>query len=223
MEDDDVISVKCVLLGESAVGKSSLINRFINDTFKKDSLPTLVGCYSTKEKYYEKYKQKIKFEIWDTAGEEKYRAINKIFYQDACVTLLVYDITQKDTYEALKDYWYNEVKEYSPNNVIIVVIGNKSDLYEHEQVDENEVKEFCKSINVLYKQTSAQTGEGVNELFETIGLKILESDEVKNSYKEKNKTKSVKIKTDWENNFLNVSNITSGNTTKTIKNKKKCC
>ena len=220
MEDDDVICVKCVLLGESAVGKSSLINRFINDTFKKDSLPTLVGCYSTKEKYYEKYNQKIKFEIWDTAGQEKYRAINKIFYQDAFVTLLVYDITQKDSYEALKDYWYNEVKEYSPNDVIIVVIGNKSDLYEHEQVDENEVKEFCNSINVLYKQTSAQTGEGVNELFEAIGLKILESEEVKNTYREKIRSKSVKIKTDWENNFSNDANT---NTENTNKNKKKCC
>ena len=216
MEENDVFCVKCVLLGESAVGKSSLINRFINDTFIKDSLPTLVGCYSTKEKYYEEYNQKIKYEIWDTAGQEKYRSINKIFYQDACVALLLYDITQKDSYEAIKDYWYNEVKEYSPNNVIIVIVGNKSDLYEHEQIDENEVKEYCKSINVLFKQTSAKSGEGINELFEMIGLKILNSEDYKNIKKEKTSSKSVKIKNDSENNSQ-TNNENDG------KNKKKCC
>ena len=106
----EIIHIKCVLLGETAVGKSSLINRFISNTFKNDFTSTMVGYCSTKQVYYEKTDQKINYEIWDTAGQEKYRSLTKIFYQDSKVTLLVYDITRKDSFEAIKNYWYTEVR-----------------------------------------------------------------------------------------------------------------
>ena len=116
--DDEPISIKCVLLGESGAGKSSLIERFINNTFKKDTLSTLIGSFSSKIVFYEKENVTIRFNIWDTAGQEKYRSINKIFYQDAQVTLLVYDITQEYTYKAIKDYWFSEVKEIHPRMLL---------------------------------------------------------------------------------------------------------
>ena len=99
--DVKTIPVKCVLVGESSVGKSSLLNRFIYDSFKQDFVPTMIASYSSKEILFEEENRNIKFEIWDTAGQEKYRAINKIFYKDANVALLVYDITQKPSFEAL--------------------------------------------------------------------------------------------------------------------------
>ena len=185
----ETIVLKCVLLGETSVGKSSLINRFINGAFKEDFLPTIVGCYSTKEVEYKQKNIIIRYEIWDTAGQEKYRAINKIFYQDAYVVLLVYDISNKPSFEAIKNHWYQEIKENSPSDVIIVIVGNKTDLYLKEEVNEEEAKNFSKSINALFKLTSAQNGQGINELFEMIGEYILTMPNFEEFKKNNNKAK----------------------------------
>ena len=131
------------------------------------------GCYSSKEVEYQKLKKKLKYEIWDTAGQEKYRAINKIFYQDAAVAILVYDITRKDSFEELKNYWYIEVRDNSPKDVIIAIAANKSDLYEFEEVNNEDLQSFANSINAIYKETSALNGTGINELFDNIGYKLL--------------------------------------------------
>ena len=208
----DTIVLKCVLLGESAVGKTSLINRFINGKFDKDPNATIVGCYSPKEIFYEKENKKIRYEVWDTAGQEKYRAINKIFYQEASVNILVYDITKKDSFNGLKDYWIEEIKENAPENSIIIIVGNKRDLYELEEVDEDDVKQFCKSVDAFYKQTSAQTGEGVDELFDMIAKQVLTPENLEVLGKNDNK-KVGKYKTE--------SSFTSHDTNQ--QKKKKCC
>ena len=170
---DTTLPIKCVLLGETAVGKTCLINRFVNDTFQTDFVPTMVGCYSSKDIFYEKANRKIKYEIWDTAGQEKYRSINKIFYQDTSIAILVFDITRKDTFEALKNYWFTELRDNSPKDIIIAIAANKCDLYEYEEVSHDEIKEFSQSINALYEQTSAKTGAGIKDLFNSIGNKLL--------------------------------------------------
>ena len=214
----EIIVLKCVLLGEASVGKSSLINRFINGNFNKDSLPTIVGCYSTKELLFEKENIKIKYEIWDTAGQEKYRALNKIFYQDAYINILVYDITNENSFKALKDYWIEEVRENGPKDAIIIIVGNKSDLYEYEAVDENEVKEYCKSIDALYQQTSAQSGEGVNELFNMIGKEILSP-----QYLEEIKKLNEKKKVGNSSTMIYSSVSSLDGTINKNNKKKKCC
>ena len=118
MEDDDnAKACKVVLLGESGVGKTCIIQRFIDDIFE-DKPPTLIASFRDKTMAFEEFQGKsIKFEIWDTAGQEKYRALNKIFYKDAGVAILVYDITNKKSFEEIQQFWSNQVKEYAPKNI----------------------------------------------------------------------------------------------------------
>ena len=119
MADDDVAKTcKVVLLGESGVGKTCIIARFINNTFEDNIISTTGSSYAGKNMTFDEFNGKtIKFEIWDTAGQEKYRALTKIFYKDAGVAILVYDITRKESFEEIKNYWYNQIKEYAPKNI----------------------------------------------------------------------------------------------------------
>ena len=117
MADDDVAKTcKVVLLGESGVGKTCIIARFINNTFEDNIISTTGASYAGMT-FDEFHGKTIKFEIWDTAGQEKYRALTKIFYKDAGVAILVYDITRKESFDEIKNYWYNQIKEYAPKNI----------------------------------------------------------------------------------------------------------
>jgi small GTP-binding protein len=216
--EEDPIGIKCVLLGESCTGKSSLIERFINNTFRKDTPSTLIGSFSSKVVYYEKENIKIRYDIWDTAGQEKYRSINKIFYQDAQVTLLVYDITQKETYDAIKNYWFQEVKDNAPEDVIVFIVGNKSDIYEKEAVNEEEARQYAKDINALYKLVSAENGDGINEIFKMIGERMLTQEFLEKIKNEKNNNDN----NNTNNNKNTIKNI-SIEDNKGQKKKKKCC
>lgn len=111
------IAVKVVLLGYVAVGKTCLLNRYIYNHFKSDPPSTQGASYSCKVIFYENYHQNIKFDIWDTSGQEKYRSLNKLFYRDAKIAILVYDITSNQSFQELKNYWYSEVKNECPENM----------------------------------------------------------------------------------------------------------
>ena len=105
MSSDECESINCkvVLLGESAVGKTCLVERYTKSEFHDNFAPTLGGTFIEKEISYKKYNKTIKFQIWDTAGQEKYRSINKLFYSDANIAILVYDITRKETFNEIMD------------------------------------------------------------------------------------------------------------------------
>ena len=121
MDEDDFTSqkgkeIKVILLGDTGVGKTSIINRYISNTFSNVLTATPGASFTSKTIFLKDYNQSIKFEIWDTAGQEKYRALAKVFYKTAAVCILVYDITRKTSFEELKNYWINEVKSNaSPN------------------------------------------------------------------------------------------------------------
>jgi Ras-related protein Rab-5C len=117
---------------------------------------------------------KIKFQIWDTAGQEKYRSLAKIFYQSAAVALLVYDITTQSSFNGLKDYWAKEIRESSPEDIIVAVVANKSDDYMEQQVDMQDGKNLAKELNAIFQTTSAKLGTGVNELFTLIAQKYID-------------------------------------------------
>ena len=108
---------KIVLLGESGVGKTSIISRYISNSFSSLGTATPGSNFTTKTVYMEEEKCSINYEIWDTAGQEKYRALAKVFYKNAAVCILVYDITRRASFEEIKNYWIKEVKECASQNI----------------------------------------------------------------------------------------------------------
>ena len=126
MSDDfnqeEVQVCKVVLLGESFVGKTSIISRFIDDVFISDIITTTGASYATKSIAFKDYNNKvIRFEIWDTAGQEKYRSLTQIFYKDASIAILVYDITSEKSYSEMENYWYKQLKEFAPKDISIII------------------------------------------------------------------------------------------------------
>ena len=117
-DDEGAQTCKVVLLGESGVGKTCIIARFINNTFEDNLISTTGASYAGKTMTFDEYGGKsIKFEIWDTAGQEKYRSLTKIFYKDAGAAILVYDITRQDSFDEIKKYWLNQIKDFAPKDI----------------------------------------------------------------------------------------------------------
>ena len=217
--EDTPKSCKVVLLGESGVGKTSIINQFTTNEFLDEQISTTGASFSSKAFSFEELNKELSFEIWDTAGQEKYRALSKMFYKDAGVAILVYDISNKKSFEELRDYWVAQLRDYGPKNIIIAVTGNKSDL-DNEQVDEGEVRNFAKENKFLFKKTSAKIHSSIEDLFHDVGMKFLDPEfqqreDVKEMKSRKNDVKTIEIKDNNEDN----ENF-KGNDGK---RKKKCC
>ena len=165
---------KVVLVGESGVGKTSLISQFIEQEFYELQTSTTGATFSTKLINVEKYNTEILLEIWDTAGQERFRSMSKIFYKEAAIAILVYDITKQQTFTELNNYWLNAISQSAPEDVILGVSANKSDLVDYEEVDENEARNFAKEIGAVFKPTSAKSNAGIDELFNELGQKYVE-------------------------------------------------
>ena len=174
--------IKITLIGNSGVGKTSIINQYIDQTFDEANAATIGANYS--EKVITKNNKEYELNIWDTAGQEKFHSVGKHFYKDAYIVCLVYDITSQDSLEQLETIWYPDIKKYGEKYTILAVVGNKSDLYEGDNLaDENMAKEFAQSINATFMLTSAKTGDGIEKLFDTLVDKFLSSD-FNSKYKE---------------------------------------
>ena len=172
----EIESFKVVVVGESGVGKTSIITQFIDQTFQEDQQSTTGGTFSTKSVKCGNNKT-LKFEIWDTAGQERYRSLTKMFYKDANAAILVYDITRKDSFEQLKLYWAEQIKE-CPENIILVIAANKSDLFQKEEVDEEEARKLASDLGAIFVGTSAKQVESINQLFIEIAKKYTGSEQI---------------------------------------------
>ena len=169
--DKDGIQIKVTLIGESSVGKTSIINRYTRDAFTQELESTLGANYSQKK--IERHGKKIRLDLWDTAGQEKYRAIGRHFYKDSYIVCLVYDITNKESFERIKTVWYPELKEHGEKTKILALVGNKIDKYLDEQVNEDDVKKYAEEINAINKRTSAMEGTNIEDLFNSLVDKYL--------------------------------------------------
>ena len=169
--DKDGIQIKVTLIGESSVGKTSIINRYAKGNFSQELESTLGANYSQKK--IERHGKKIRLDLWDTAGQEKYRAIGRHFYKDSYIVCLVYDITNKESFERIKTVWYPELKEHGEKTKILALVGNKIDKYLDEQVNEDDVKKYAEEINAINKRTSAMEGTNIEDLFNSLVDKYL--------------------------------------------------
>ncbi|ODV62732.1 Rab family GTPase [Ascoidea rubescens DSM 1968] len=163
------ISVKLVLLGEAAVGKSSLVLRFVSNDFQENKEPTIGAAFLTQRcKINDKT---IKFEIWDTAGQERFASLAPMYYRNAQSALIVYDITKPQSFIKAR-HWVKELHEQASKDITIALVGNKLDLASERQITYEEGKTLAEEENLLFYETSAKTGEQVSDVFLGIGNKI---------------------------------------------------
>ena len=197
--DKDEIAIKVTLIGESSVGKTSIINRYAKGNFSQELESTLGANYSQKKMV--RHAKKIRLDLWDTAGQEKYRAIGRHFYKESYIVCLVYDISNKDSFEKLKSVWYPDLQQFGEKLRIVAVVGNKIDKYLEEEVKDEDAKAFAEEIKAINKRTSAMEGTNIEDLFNSLVDKylteisgmIIEGDKIKikkENHNDKNKKKS---------------------------------
>ena len=215
-------SVKVVLLGESGVGKTSIINQFTIKKFNPRCATSESAKFVSKIVEFPEFEASIKFDIWDTVGQEKYRSLTKIFYRDAKVIIFVYDITKEFTFNAIKDYWYKETCDTTEGKPLLALVANKNDLYDKQTVNHKDAKIFAEEINAIFQTTSALNDQGINILFENIGKKIIMPDY---DYRDTNNQtqKDFSKKSQDEKNNKKIKLVKKNKDDETKEKKKKCC
>jgi small GTP-binding protein len=157
-------SIKLILIGSEQVGKTAIINQYVNNSFSEEYIATFAQDKSIKEIIL-KNETKLKLEIWDTIGQENLRAANKIFMKGAKIALLVYDITNKESFTNLNEFYKQVCDINGKDKIIIGVVGNKNDLYEERVIEEEEGQKYAKDIGASFFETSAKDHETIENLF----------------------------------------------------------
>jgi Ras-related protein Rab-5C len=188
---------KLVLLGESAVGKSSIVHRFVKDSFDDFRESTIGAAFLTQTIQLDD-NTTIKFEIWDTAGQERYKSLAPMYYRNANAAIVVYDITHEASLERAKS-WIKELQRQANQDIVIALAGNKVDLEAERKVSKDTAQAFANEEGLLFFEVSAKTGEGVKNIFQSIAEKLpLES-----QLKTKAQPKSVNLQRPSTNNQTN--------------------
>ena len=178
-DNDELDEIKVILVGEAGTGKTSLINVAIGEKFDPNSQSTLLSTFVPKK--YERNGKNYTLNIWDTAGQEKFRAMTKIFTKNSKIVIFVYAINNRESFEIMKTYWVKSIKESLGDEPIIGIVGNKSDLFLEEKVKEEEGKEFANQLNVNFKLVTAKEdpvgfvdfmGDLLDEFLEKKGIKV---------------------------------------------------
>ena len=167
------VLIKVVLIGDSGVGKSNLVNRFINGTYNEQITNTIGVDFLLKDMIVKD--QSLKVQFWDTAGQEKYRAIANAYYKNAQGAIVVYDITCRESFENVSK-WLQELNEFGEKGIQILLIGNKVDVEENRQVSFLEGQKIAETKGALFYETSAKTNQDnlVTTAFERLVVEILQ-------------------------------------------------
>eukprot|EP00027_Filamoeba_sp_ATCC50430_P009839 CAMPEP_0168561684 /NCGR_PEP_ID=MMETSP0413-20121227/11727_1 /TAXON_ID=136452 /ORGANISM="Filamoeba nolandi, Strain NC-AS-23-1" /LENGTH=215 /DNA_ID=CAMNT_0008593073 /DNA_START=64 /DNA_END=711 /DNA_ORIENTATION=- len=164
MSDEDFdFLYKVVVTGDSGVGKTNIISRFTSGEFQQENKATIGVEFGHAEVTLANGTQ-IKVQIWDTAGQERFRAITRGYYRGAVGALMVYDITKAQTFKNVEK-WLQELHEHADANIVIMLVGNKTDLHDKREVSTDEARKFASKNDLLYIETSALDGENIKEAF----------------------------------------------------------
>jgi len=162
---------KLVLVGEVGVGKSSLVLRYTDNTFLNDDVGTIGADF--KVKFLVVDKKRLKLQIWDTAGQEKFRVMTSSYFGGANAVIIVFDLTEQKTFDAVEK-WIKEAQSFADKQkpLHFLIVGNKKDLEKERSVEKDAIKKVTEKYNALYCETSAKTGAKVDEAFQMIGEKL---------------------------------------------------
>ena len=155
---------KVLILGDSFVGKTNMLKRFLNDEFDMNTKETVGVEFGSKNFILGEKEDIVKAQIWDTAGQERYRSVTKAYYKGAKGALLVYDITRKATFDNI-DNWLIDLRTNADKDILILLIGNKSDLIDTREISEEEARTKAEQYNIAFLETSAKTGDNINKAF----------------------------------------------------------
>jgi len=194
---------KVLLLGNSDVGKSSILIRYVDESWNEAFVPTIGVDFKVKSMEIEK--KKIKMQIWDTAGQERFRNVISSYFRGAHGLFLIYDITNRDSFKNLEN-WLIEIEKNASENVLKILVGNKNDLEQDREISYEEGKNFANRNGMEFIETSAKINTNVSEAFEMLG-KLMIKNEAQPA--DKNQMKDKKI--------------LSASSGKNIKTKKGCC
>ena len=161
--------LKYIIIGDSSVGKSNILLRYVHNSFNPEFLTTIGVEFGAKN--IEINKKIFKIQIWDTAGQENFRSITRAYYKNSVCALIVYDISNRSSFENVIS-WIEDCKGQSPKSIFIILVGNKNDLENERQVSYEEGLEFAKNNNIVFFETSAKTGKNISELFQTSAIEI---------------------------------------------------
>jgi small GTP-binding protein len=158
---------KVIIIGDAGAGKSSFFHQFREGKFPKQIMQTIGVEFGTKIITLQNEDRRVKLNVWDTAGQERYRAVTRAYYRGAKGAVILFDVTSSESYNHLPD-WLQDAREQAVNDIDIIVVGNKMDLADRRQVAFREANAWASSSGVLFMETSALTGENVQEVFQIL-------------------------------------------------------
>lgn len=182
---EPTVEFTVVTLGESSVGKTSITRRYCEDSFEEKTRSTVNAASMTKDIYVEN--MRVSLDIWDTAGQERHRAIASNYYRKAQGALVVFDISNRDSFKRVRD-WISELNQQCRGGVCLLIVGNKSDLETQRQVDHAKAEELASNVGAKLAYTSAKTGEGIYQAFEILATDMVKRKKEEDKRQEKPKT-----------------------------------
>ena len=204
--------MKLILVGDSGVGKTNILSKYLKNNFDPDSKATVGVEFGTKN--IEIDNKKIKVQIWDTAGQERYKSITSTYYKGAKGAFIVYDITRKSTFDNI-DKWIGDLKNNGDENMIVYLVGNKSDLNDMREIRKDEAMTKSEKYNIAFSETSALYGDNIHKIFQDLMEKVYI-----NFYRNANTNKDKEINKGVDLNEESKENNNSGNSQES---ERKCC